>query len=95
MVAAISGIIGPILPYILGAIAVLATYFGVKHKGAQEERARQVEKQVEAVRQVQQQVQKAQAKDPEIDKKVEEQKNEIVQSTPEPGPLTPGSDFRF
>lgn len=72
MPAAILSIVGPMIPYILGILAVVGLYLGIKQKGVQQERVKQQEAQAKAVQQVQQKVQVAVAKDVDIDKQVQD-----------------------
>lgn len=97
MLAAILSIIGPLIPYIIGAVAVIALYFGIKEKGVQEQKAREVNAQAKAVEQVKKQVAVAVAKDDAIDTKAQEAKDEVVKDVEKPsdGPLPPGSSFKF
>ena len=87
-----------VLPYILGALALIGAYFGIKQKGVQQERAKQQAAQAKAVAQVQQQVQVAVSKDQQIDKKVQNEVAKIEEAKPAPAPigsLKPGDEFKF
>ena len=97
MPAAILSIIGPMIPYILGILAVIGIYLGVKQKGVQQERQRQQVIQQKAQAQVQKKIEVAQSKDIEIDNKATEAKDEVVKNVEKPstGDLPPGSQFKF
>lgn len=70
---ALVSLLGSILPYVIGAIGIVAAYFGIKHKGVTEERARQQVAQAKVQQQVQKQVEVAKSQDAVIDQKVEAQ----------------------
>ena len=97
MPAVALSILTTVLPYLLGILAVVGIYLGVKQKGVQQERARQVKQQEKLTAQVQKKIEVAQSKDTEIDNKATEAKDEVVKNVEKPntGDLPPGSQFKF
>lgn len=86
---ALLSLLSPLLPYILGAIAVVVGYFTIRQKGVKAERQRQEAAQAK----VQVEVQKAVSKDAVIDQKVE-QKIEAIKESHNPEPPA-GDVFKF
>jgi hypothetical protein len=87
--------LAPLIPYVLGILAVIGIYLGVKQKGVQQERQRQVKVQQKADAAVKQKIDVAQAKDVDIDTKAQEAKDEVVKDTPVVDVLKPGDPFKF
>lgn len=83
------------MPYLLGAIAIFAGYFFVKHKGATEERERQTAKQAEAKAELEKQVSQAVSKDSEIDNQTAKKIEEVKQAHTVPPADTAGDRFKF
>lgn len=94
MPAAILGIIGPLLPYILGFVGVVIAYFGIKQKGVVQERQRQEAVQQKAQTEVMKKVEAAKAQDVVIDAKVEAKIADIEKAAEPVAPSAPGK-FRF
>ena len=100
MPAALLSILGPLVPYILGAIGLVLVYFGIKQKGVQQEHARQVKQQEKVTAQVKAQVVKAENKDAVINQRVEQEVQKIEDKPPEspkldPSKLRVGDDIEF
>jgi hypothetical protein len=91
---ALLGILSPLIPYLLLGLGIIGAYFGIKSKGKSEAKAEFQKQQQVAQQKVQAQVQVAVGKDAEVDKKVEEQLNEIKQSEVIPSPSDP-TKFKF
>ena len=96
---AILGLVGPLLPYILGVLALIGAYFGIKSKGARDERARQEAAAARSRQEAQDRVDAARDQDAVIDESVRRELERIVPSAPpERGdrqPLKPGDRFEF
>ena len=90
MPAILLPILAKILPFIIGAIALVGAYFGIKRKGTVEERERQAER----VREAQKEVDKAVSQDSAIDAKALE-KIDALPKANIPSDLKPGDPFSF
>ena len=89
MPALLLSILGPLLPYLAGLLAVIAGYFAIKHRGVTQEKAREAA----AVAKVQAKVEVAKSKDAAIDAKVEE-KIEAIKEAHKPD-VASGDVFKF
>ena len=94
MPAAILGILGPLLPYIMGAIGIVVAYFTVKQRGVAQERQRQEVVQQKAQAAVVKKVEAAKAQDAVIDAKVEAKIEDITKAAEQDTSSAPGK-FRF
>jgi len=94
MPAAILGILGPLIPYIMGAIGIVVAYFTVKQRGVVQERQRQEVVQQKAQAAVVKKVEAAKAQDAVIDAKVEAKIEDLTKAEEPVAPSAPGK-FRF
>lgn len=95
---AILPLLSNLLPYVIGAAAIMGLYFGVKRKGVLQERARAEEAVLEVKRETEKRVDQAKAQDLPIDERVRKQVEEIKKLEKQPEPADsyrPGDIFRF
>lgn len=91
-------ILGKIIPYFLGAIAIIGAYFGFKHKVAKEEREKLKAEQAKVIEEVHRKVEAAVEKDRKID---EDTRGKVNADRPAQVPtsteddLKPGDIFKF
>ena len=97
MIAPLLTLIGPLVPWILGGLAAIVAYFGIKAKGAAEAKAKFQEQQSQATAKVQAQVAQAVSQDAQVDAKVEKQIVEIekTEKPPVADRPKPGDIFEF
>lgn len=93
-------VLSSLLPYVVGLLAVVGLYFGVKRKGVLQERARQEEAVLEAKRVTEDRLAHTQADDVQIEAKVRKQIEDIkkIEKADAPKPedtYRPGDIFRF
>lgn len=80
-----------LLPYVLALLAAVGVYFGIKHKGVKEERARQAEQ----VKQVEQKLVVVAKDDASVDAKVREKLDEVTKPAEPVAPPVVGDIFKF
>lgn len=92
----ILGLLGPILPYIVGAVAVVGGYFFIKSKGASEERQKNEIAVAKEREKLQGKVDSARSKDEEVDVKVNEKVSSLKKKPKEEKTdWKAGDQFRF
>jgi len=91
-------LLGKILPWVVGALAVLGLYIGIKRKGASEEHARHQQATIAAQQAAQQRIDDARDADRAVD---EATRARIAKASPPPAPAPPptghkpGDRFQF
>ena len=93
-------VLSSLLPYVVGLLAIVGLYFGVKRKGVLQERARQEEAVLEAKRETEQRLDQAETDDLRIAERAKKQIEEIRKVERENAPkpedtYRPGDIFRF
>lgn len=91
MPALLLPILAKVLPLVLGAIALVAVYFGIKRKGAADER----EKQNERLASAQKTVNEAVGQDVAVDQSVKAKIDALKASQKVDAPPQPGDPFKF
>lgn len=96
MPAILLSLLAKFLPYIIGIVAVVGVYFGIKRKGANEMKEKMVKAQEKAVAKQQEKVQEAVSQDGSVDQKVMKQVDAIRKTeTNPPDTYKPGDIFKF
>lgn len=93
----LAGLLLKLAPYLIVALGILGAYFGIKRKGALQEREKWQQAQAEAQVKTQKKVAAAESKDAEIDAKVRKQIESVkkTEQAPVASDFKPGDSFKF